>query len=67
LEDWVKSVGGLEVPAAVRSVDDVFFHPEMMYPRAEFDAKLAELNQFRKKAIEAVGPGLYPDVRKVFV
>jgi len=66
LEDWMESVGNLEVPAAVRMVDDIYFHPEIMYPRAVFDAKLAELNAFRKKAIQAVGPGLYPEIKKVF-
>jgi len=66
LEDWMESVGNLEVPAAVRMVDDIYFHPEIMYPRAVFDAKLAELNAFRKKAIAAVGPGLYPEIKKVF-
>ncbi|MDD5191392.1 MAG: phosphoenolpyruvate carboxykinase (ATP) [Dehalococcoidales bacterium] len=66
LEDWMESVGGLEVPAAVRMVDDIYFHPEIMYPRAVFDAKLAELNDFRKKAIAAVGPKLNPAIKKVF-
>jgi phosphoenolpyruvate carboxykinase (ATP) len=66
LEDWMESVGGLEVPAAVRMVDDIYFHPEIMYPRAEFDKKMAVLNEFRRKAIEAVGPGLYPEIKKVF-
>jgi len=66
LEDWMESVGGLEVPAAVRMVDDIYFHPEIMYPRAVFDAKMATLNAFRKKAIQAVGSGLYPEIKKVF-
>jgi len=28
LEDWVDSATGLQVPAAVRSVDDIYFYPE---------------------------------------
>ncbi len=66
LEDWMESVGGVEVPAAVRQVDDVFFHPEIMYPRGEFDRRMATLNDFRRKAIADVGPGLYPEIVKVF-
>ena len=62
----MESVGGVEVPAAVRMVDDIYFHPEIMYPRAVFDEKMAALNTFRKKAIKAVGPALYPEIKKVF-
>lgn len=66
LEDWMESQSGLEVPAAVRVVDDIFFHPEIVYSRGEFDKRQAELNRFRRQAIEAVGDGLHPAIRKVF-
>ena len=66
LEDWVESATGLEVPAAVRSVDDIYFHPEILYPWDEFEARQKELNQFRRAAIEKVGSGLHPDIRNVF-
>lgn len=66
LEDWMESQSGLEVPAAVRVVDDIFFHPEIVYSRGEFDKRLSELNRFRRQAIEAVGDGLHPAIRKVF-
>ena len=66
LEDWMESQSGLEVPAAVRVVDDIFFHPEIVYSRGEFDKRQDELNRFRRQAIEAVGSGLHPAIRKVF-
>jgi len=66
LEDWMESASGLEVPAAVRVVDDIFFHPEIIYSRGEYEKRLAELNRFRRQAIEAVGDGLYPQIRRVF-
>ncbi|HXX59590.1 MAG TPA: phosphoenolpyruvate carboxykinase (ATP), partial [Dehalococcoidales bacterium] len=66
IEDWFESASGLEVPAAVRVVDDIFFHPEILYSRSEYDKRLDALNKFRREAIEAVGSGLHPDIRKVF-
>ena len=66
LEDWVESAAGLEVPASVRSVDDIYFHPERLYPQEEFEAKLKELGKFRRAAVEKIGSGLHPDIRNVF-
>jgi ATP-dependent phosphoenolpyruvate carboxykinase len=65
-QDWMESISGLEVPAAVRVVDDVFFHPEIVYSRGEFEKRQTELNRFRRQAIEAVGDGLHPKIRRVF-
>ncbi len=66
LEDWVESATGLEVPAAVRSVDDIYFHPEILYPWDEFEAKQKELNEFRRESVEKIGSGLHADIRNVF-
>ena len=66
LEDWLESATGLEVPASVRLVDDIYFHPEILYPWDEFEAKQKELNEFRRAAIEKVGSDLHPDIRNVF-
>ena len=66
LEDWVESATGLEVPASVRLVDDIYFHPEMLYPWDEFEAKQKELSKFRQAAIKKIGSGLHPDIRNVF-
>ncbi len=66
LEDWVESSTGLEVPAAVRMVDDIYFHPERLYSRSEFEEGQAKLNGFRRQAIEKVGGGLHADIREVF-
>jgi phosphoenolpyruvate carboxykinase (ATP) len=66
LDVWVDSPSGFKVPAAIRAVDDIMVHPERLYTTAEFDAKQKELNKVRYEAIEKVGPGLNPKVRKIF-
>lgn len=66
LEDWVDSPTGFQVPAAIRTVDDILVHPERLYSRSEFEAKQKELNRFRREAIEKIGGGLHPGIRNVF-
>ncbi len=66
LEDWVDSPTGLQVPAAVRSVDDLYFHPERLYSAAEFEQAMHTLNRFRRQAIEQLGGALHPAIRAVF-
>jgi len=50
----------------VRLVDEIYFHPEILYPWDEFEAKQKELNKFRRAAVEKIGSGLHPDIRNVF-
>jgi ATP-dependent phosphoenolpyruvate carboxykinase len=66
LEDWVDSPSGFQVPASIRAVDDILVHPERLYSAAEFETKQKELNKIRYEAIEKIGGGLNPKVRKVF-
>jgi len=66
LEDWVDSPSGFQVPAAIRSVDNILVHPERLYTRTEFEERQQKLNRLRTEAIEAIGPRLNPGVRKVF-
>jgi phosphoenolpyruvate carboxykinase (ATP) len=66
LEDWVESPSGFRVPAAIRAVDDILVHPERLYTAVELEQKQQELNKVRYEAIEKVGSGLNPKVRKVF-
>jgi phosphoenolpyruvate carboxykinase (ATP) len=66
LTDWVDSPTGFKIPAAVRLVDDLYFHPERLYSQGEFDTKQKELNRWRHEAIEKVGGGLHANVRGVF-
>jgi phosphoenolpyruvate carboxykinase (ATP) len=66
LEDWMDSPSGFKVPASIRAVDDILVHPEKLYSAAEFETKQKELNKIRYDAIEKVGSGLNPKVRKVF-
>jgi phosphoenolpyruvate carboxykinase (ATP) len=66
LEDWVDSPTGFKVPRAIRVVDDIYLHPEKLYPRDEFREKQATLNKIRYEAVEKIGGELHPDIRKVF-
>ncbi len=66
LEDWIDSPTGFKVPKAIRTVDDIFLHPEKLYSEAEFEEKQKELNIFRRKAIKKIDDALHPDIRNVF-
>jgi phosphoenolpyruvate carboxykinase (ATP) len=66
LEDWVDSPSGFKVPAAVRAVDDIYFHPEMLYSGNRFEVQQKELNRVRHETIEQVGRSLNRRIRNVF-
>ncbi len=66
LEDWVDSPTGFQVPASIRSVDDILVHPERLYTRTEFEEKQSELHGLRLQAVEQIGDRLRPAVRDVF-
>ena len=55
LRKWEKSPTGLRVPRAVRGVDDIYFHPELLYTRQEFQEKQKKLNRLRIETIEKIG------------
>ena len=66
LGNWVDSPTGIQVPRAIRIVDDIYLHPEKLYSRTEFEEKQRELTRIRYEAVEKIGSGLHPDIRKVF-
>ncbi|MCK4274647.1 MAG: phosphoenolpyruvate carboxykinase (ATP) [Dehalococcoidales bacterium] len=66
LEDWVDSPTGFKVPASIRAVDDIMVHPERLYTRSEFEEKQRKFHELRSEAVEKIGGGLNPKVRKVF-
>jgi len=66
LEDWVDSPTGFKVPGAIRVVDDIYLHPEKLYSSTEFEEKQRELNKIRYKAVEKIGSGLHPNIKRVF-
>jgi len=66
LEDWIDSPTGFKVPRAIRTVDDIYLHPEKLYSMAEFEKSQKELNKLRREAIEQIGDVLHPNVRNVF-
>lgn len=66
LEDWVDSPTGFKVPKAIRTVDEIYLHPEKFYSRTEFEEKQKELVRIRIEAIEKIGDNLQPMLRNVF-
>ena len=66
LEDWLLSPAGLKVPRVIRTVDDIYLHPERLYNRTDFEEKNEKLNRIRKEAIENLGNSLNKNVRDVF-
>ncbi len=66
LEDWVDSPTGFQVPASVRAVDDIYFHPEKLFTTAEFEENQHGLIQVRREAIDKLGGSLHPAVRHAF-
>ncbi|NIU85620.1 MAG: hypothetical protein GWN64_19600 [Candidatus Thorarchaeota archaeon] len=66
LEDWIDSLTGFRVPKAIRTVDDIYLHPEKLYSREEFEERQKKLNRLRREAIEKIGDALHPNVRNVF-
>jgi phosphoenolpyruvate carboxykinase (ATP) len=66
LENWVDSPTGFQVPRAIRVVDEIFMHPEKTFTWYNFERRQKELNRIRYEAVEKIGPGLHPAIRKVF-
>ena len=66
LEDWIDSPTGFKVPKAIRTVDDIYLHPEKLYSKGDFEEKQSELNRFRCESLEKIGSGLHADIRKVY-
>jgi phosphoenolpyruvate carboxykinase (ATP) len=66
LEDWIDSPTGLQVPKAIRVVDDIYLHPERLYSRGEFEIQQKGLNEIRRQAVARVGHKLHPDIMRVF-
>ncbi len=66
LEDWIDSPTGFQVPASVRMVDDIYFHPEKLFAVAEFEENQHGLNTIRREALEKLGDALHPALPHVF-
>jgi hypothetical protein len=47
-------------------VDEIFMHPEKTFTWYNFEQRQKELNIIRYEALEKIGPGLHPAIRKVF-
>jgi phosphoenolpyruvate carboxykinase (ATP) len=66
LEDWIDSPTGFKVPKAIRTVDEIYLHPEKLYSKAEFERKQKELNRIRREALRKIGDKLHPNIKNVF-
>jgi len=64
-EDWVDSPIGFKVPVAVRNVDPIYFHPEKLYSKTEYEEKKREFFEKCKKILEEI-EGLNPKIKAVF-
>lgn len=66
LDEWVFSPRTkLHVPAAVRLVDSILFHPEKLFPHDVFEERQKALEKHRAEYVDQF-PGLHPEIRKVF-
>ena len=63
LEDWVDSPTGFKIPRAVRYLDDIYLHPEKLFPQTEFEERQRALNKSRREVVEQLGNSLHPDIR----
>lgn len=60
--DWAPAPAtGLTVPASVRRVDSILFHPEKLYTAAEFTARQQALDARRREVLDRY-PGLDPAI-----
>ena len=66
LEDWIDSPIGFLVPTSVRTVDEIFLHPEKLYPQIVFEERVKEFNRIRSDAIKSLGDRLNPNIRHAF-
>ena len=66
LEDWTESPTGLMVPKAIRTVDQVYLHPERLYSKEDFLMKQKEIEEIRYKTISIYEDKLNPRILNVF-
>ena len=66
LDIWVDSPTGLQIPRAIRLVDDIFLHPEKLFRREEFLKKLEEFYLIVQEALEKLGENLHPKIKGAF-
>ncbi|TFG30761.1 MAG: phosphoenolpyruvate carboxykinase (ATP) [Promethearchaeota archaeon] len=66
LEDWTESPTGLMVPKAIRTVDQVYLHPETLYSKEEFLIKQKEIEDIRYNIISKYDDKLNPKILNVF-
>ncbi|BDC35717.1 MAG: phosphoenolpyruvate carboxykinase [Candidatus Methanoliparum thermophilum] len=66
LTNWIESPAGFKVPASVRGVDSIYFHPERLFSVKEFKKRVNTLNKLRSEKLNAID-GLDPKIKNVFI
>lgn len=66
LEDWTDSPTGFKVPKSVRTVDNIYFHPELLYNPEEFAKLQRDLNALRRETIQKLGNTLSHKIQTIF-
>jgi phosphoenolpyruvate carboxykinase (ATP) len=66
LEDWIDSPTGFQIPRAVRTLDEIYFHPEKLYSHLEFEEKQKQLDRMRYEAVAKIDGNLHHNIRAVF-
>ncbi len=66
LQDWIESSTGLIVPTAIRSVDQIYLHPENLYSTDDFNIRQRELEKIRYNTILKYQQKLHPKILQVF-
>ncbi len=65
-EDWTDSPTGFKVPKAVRLIDDIYWSPEKLYSKAEFEERQILLNNARNEALGKLGNNLPYEIKECF-
>lgn len=65
-DDWTDSPTGFKVPKAIRLIDDIYWSPEKLYPRIEFEEKQKALDNFRNETIGKLDNRLPSEIRNCF-
>ena len=62
-KNWKKSSFGFKVPVAIRDLDNIYFCPEKLYSKGEFEKKRKDLFKKYWKVLQSSGKGLNPEIK----
>lgn len=65
-EDWTDSPSGFKVPKAIRRVDNIYWSPEKLYSKTEFEERQRILDHARNEALGKLGDNLPNEIKECF-